>query len=55
MEQLFKSLNTKLDTYGAEICSCAVLENLTVGDLEEALVRVRRFESDLERIIEENK
>lgn len=55
MEQLFKSLNTKLDTYGAEICSCAVLENLTVGDLEEALVRVRRFKSDLERIIEENK
>lgn len=51
MEQLFKSLNVKLDTYKAEIYSCAVLEKLKKDDLQEALTRVRRFENDLEDVI----
>lgn len=51
MEQLFKSLNVKLDTYKADIYSCAVMEKLKKDDLLEALTRVRRFENDLEDII----
>ena len=51
MEKLFHTLNTKLDTYSAEIYSVAVMEKLRKEDLHEAWTRVSRFQRDLEKIL----
>ena len=48
---LFQTLNTKLDTYSAEIYSVAVMDKLRKEDLHEAWTRVSRFQSDLEKIL----
>ena len=48
---LFQALNTKLDTYSAEIHSVAVMDKLRKEDLHEAWTRVSRFQSDLEKIL----
>ena len=51
MEQIIDIAKQNLDTYEAEIYSCAVLNKLKKEDLEQALVNARKLVRDLETVI----
>ena len=43
-----------LDSYGPEITSCCVLNNLSLGDLYAARIKVQKFLNDLDNVIKIN-
>lgn len=53
LDNLINSLRYDLDTYSMEINAAIYLDDLQPDDIRECLKRVRKFERDLEKVLED--